>query len=280
MSERIFLMKRPLQWSHLTSGLPIPTVFHQLTYNILGKQLRAQQSADVRIMLDGEIFTTSIYNIGFNRAKFSHSDILQFKYDNNKALLAKLQEIFHKEYKYCIDARNAKHADDRTRTNIARAFDTSIVVYGTEESDLFVWEPLFENITLASEKEIRQMTEDEFETILNRTDPKAAIKQTTRLQKVRDLDTSIGDSLKRVYDYRCQMTGEIVGERYGVHTVEAHHILPFTESLNNDTSNIMILSPNYHRLIHKAKPTFNRKTLSFEFPNGLIETVKLNLHLK
>ena len=191
-----------------------------------------------------------------------------------------LQEIFHKEYKYCIDARNAKHADDRTRTNIARAFDTSIVVYGTEESDLFVWEPLFENITLASEKEIRQMTEDEFETILNRTDPKAAIKQTTRLQKVRDLDTSIGDSLKRVYDYRCQMTGEIVGERYGVHTVEAHHILPFTESLNNDTSNIMILSPNYHRLIHKAKPTFNRKTLSFEFPNGLIETVKLNLHLK
>jgi hypothetical protein len=179
-------------------------------------------------MLDGEIFTTSIYNIGFNRAKFSHSDILQFKYDNNKALLAKLQEIFHKEYKYCIDARNAKHADDRTRTNIARAFDTSIVVYGTEESDLFVWEPLFENITLASEKEIRQMTEDEFETILNRTDPKAAIKQTTRLQKVRDLDTSIGDSLKRVYDYRCQMTGEIVGERYGVHTVEAHHILHFT----------------------------------------------------
>ena len=85
-------MKRPLQWSHLTSGLPIPTVFHQLTYNILGKQLRAQQSADVRIMLDGEIFTTSIYNIGFNRAKFSHSDILQFKYDNNKALLAKIKE--------------------------------------------------------------------------------------------------------------------------------------------------------------------------------------------
>lgn len=280
MNERIFLMERPLQWSHITSGLPIPTVFHKLTYDILGKQLSAKQSADVRIMLDGEIFSTSIYNIGFNRSKFNHSDILQFKYDNNKALLAKLQETFCKEYQYCLDVRNSKQADDKSRANIAKAFDTSIIVYGTEEPDLFVLEPQFENLTHASEAEIRQMTEEEFENILTRNDPKATIKQKTRLQKVRDLDISIGESLKRVYGYKCQMTGEMVGEPQGVNTVEAHHILPFTESLNNDTSNIMILSPNYHRIIHKAKPTFNRSTLSFVYPNGLIEKVKLNLHLK
>ena len=124
------------------------------------------------------------------------------------------------------------------------------------------------------------MAELDFETFEPREDKNAAIKQVTRLQKVRQLDRSIGDSLKLLYDYRCQMTGEKVGDEYHVLVVEAHHIIPFTESMNNDTSNIMILSPNYHRLIHKAKPTFNRKTLSFEFPNGLIETVKLNLHLK
>ena len=124
-----------------------------------------------------------------------------------------------------------------------------------------------------------QMTEEEFEMAVVRTDPHAAIKVKQKLVKIRQLDTSIGDSLKRVYGYRCQMTGEFVGEQYGVGVVEAHHIRPFTQSLDNDTSNIMILSPNYHRIVHKAKPHFNRKSISFEYPNGLIEKVKLNLHL-
>lgn len=102
----------------------------------------------------------------------------------------------------------------------------------------------------------------------------------TRLQKIRHIDRSIGDSLKRLYDYRCQMTGEKVGEPYDVFVVEAHHIIPFTESMNNDTSNIIIISPSYHRIIHKAKPVFDRPTLSFHFPNGLVEKIKVNKHLK
>ncbi len=75
------------------------------------------------------------------------------------------------------------------------------------------------------------------------------------------------------------MTGELVGEPYGVTCVEAHHIIPFTESMNNDTSNIIILSPSYHRIIHKAKPVFDRPSLSFHFPNGLVERVKIDKHL-
>lgn len=58
-----------------------------------------------------------------------------------------------------------------------------------------------------------------------------------------------------------------------------HHIIPFTESMNNDTSNIIILSPNYHRIIHKTKAEFDRERLAFIFPNGLIDKVRLNKHL-
>ena len=50
--------------------------------------------------------------------------------------------------------------------------------------------------------------------------------------------------------------------------VEAHHIDYFTTSQNNDTTNIIIISPNYHRIIHKNNPVFNRKKFQFEFPNG------------
>ena len=277
--KQLFLMKRPLQWSHLTSGLPIPRVFQDLTYDILGRRLNAQESAEVRVKFGGEIFSVRIYNINFNRGKFDHTEILQFKYDNNRSLLNKLQEIFSREYRYCLEARQARNDGDTSRINIAKHFETNLIVYGTSEPDLFVWEPEFDSLSKDVEAEIRQMTEEEFEADFVRTDSGATIKEKQKIVKIRQLDTSIGDSLKRVYGYCCQMTGEHVGEQYGADVVEAHHICPFTESLNNDTSNIMILSPNYHRIVHKAKPRFNHKTLSFEYPNGLIEKVKLNRHL-
>ena len=141
------------------------------------------------------------------------------------------------------------------------------------------WEPVFEDVIKQSKEEIAQMTEEEYETFVECQDPTAKVVRKSIMQNVRELDRSIGESLKMTYGYRCQMTGEYVGEQHGVSCVEAHHILPFVESLDNSTDNLMVLSPNYHRIIHKAKPHFNRKTLSFEYPNGLIEKVKLNLHL-
>lgn len=42
---------------------------------------------------------------------------------------------------------------------------------------------------------------------------------------------------------------------------------------------IIILSPSYHRIIHKAKPTFDRDQLTICFPNGLVEKVKVDKHL-
>ena len=277
--KQIFLMKRPLQWSHLTSGLPIPKVFQELTYDILGRRLNAKDSMEVRVMFGGEVFGVKIYNIDFNRNKYDHTEILQFKYDNNRPLLDKLQNVFSREYQYCLEAREARRKGDTSRIDISKNFETNLIVYGTSEPDLFIWEPEFENLSMEEEAEIKQMTEEEFELNFVRTDTHATIKKKQKIVKIRQLDTSIGDSLKRVYGYRCQMTGEYVGEQYGVSVVEAHHIRPFTQSLDNDTSNIMILSPSYHRIVHKAKPHFNRKTLSFEYPNGLIEKVKLNRHL-
>jgi len=61
--------------------------------------------------------------------------------------------------------------------------------------------------------------------------------------------------------------------------VEAHHIDYFTTSQNNDTTNIIIISPNYHRIIHKNNPVFNRKKFQFEFPNGELLKMKLYDHL-
>jgi hypothetical protein len=53
-----------------------------------------------------------------------------------------------------------------------------------------------------------------------------------------------------------------------------------TSSQNNDSTNIIIISPNYHRIIHKNNPRFNRKKFQFEFENGEVLKLKLYEHLK
>ena len=55
----------------------------------------------------------------------------------------------------------------------------------------------------------------------------------------------------------------------------SHHIDYFTRSQNNDSTNIIIISPNYHRIIHKNNSMFNRKKFQFEFPNGEVLRLKL-----
>ena len=76
-------------------------------------------------------------------------------------------------------------------------------------------------------------------------------------------------------DVRIMIDGE-----YGDSVVEAHHIDYFTRSQNNDSTNIIIISPNYHRIIHKNNPKFNRKKFQFEFANGEVLRLKLYEHLK
>ena len=61
--------------------------------------------------------------------------------------------------------------------------------------------------------------------------------------------------------------------------VEAHHIDYFVKSLNNDITNIMIVCPNHHSIIHDRNPLFNRKNRVYEYPNGYKEGLVLNDHL-
>jgi predicted restriction endonuclease len=82
-----------------------------------------------------------------------------------------------------------------------------------------------------------------------------------------------------LYGHRCQICGRLIGEEYGSHVAEAHHIDYFVNSLNNDSSNQIIVCPNHHSIIHDANPLFDRKNLLFVYENGYKEGLKINLHL-
>lgn len=110
-------------------------------------------------------------------------------------------------------------------------------------------------------------------------DKSASIIEKQLLVKYRKMDRSIIRMLKEFYDYRDEISGEKIGGEYGDSVVEAHHIEYFTDTQNNDSTNIIIISPNYHRIIHKNNPRFNRQQFQFEFLNGEVLKLKLYEHL-
>ena len=110
-------------------------------------------------------------------------------------------------------------------------------------------------------------------------DENASIFASERIVKIRKLNKKIGDNLKLLYDYRCQICGQQIGEEYGSHIVEAHHIEYFVQSLNNDSQNQLIVCPNHHSIIHDANPVFDRKRLLYLYSNGIQEGLLLNQHL-
>lgn len=274
-----FLLRRPVDWSLLTNGFHIPTEFHPLVYAMPGGELHHGDKRGVKIMIDGEVFDARMNNIGFDQQRYpGHPDLLQIRYSPGSLIARKLQSMFTDEFECLKLAR--ENAAPRTQVQLPEEYTSEIVFYATMQADTFIIECNHTADKQVDRQELQQMSELDFETFEPREDKSAGIKQVTRLQKVRQLDRSIGDSLKLLYDYRCQMTGEKVGDEHNALVVEAHHIIPFTESMNNDTSNIIIISPSYHRIIHKAHPEFDRQQLAFHFPNGLVEKVKIDKHLR
>ena len=277
----MFLYQKLIDRSTLRQGFQIPVEFHHLLKAMPGGMPQHGETRNVKVLIDGVGYDAQLKNQDFDRTKYDgHADVIQIRYSEGCALVKRLREVFSSTWNYVESIKNLpKNINRKFTIRIPKEHQEFLALSTTDLPDVFVADCITTTVKAEVKTEVSTMSELNFETFEPREDKSAGIKQVTRLQKVRLLDRSIGDSLKLLYDYRCQMTGEKVGDEYNALVVEAHHIIPFTESMNNDTSNIIILSPSYHRIIHKAHPSWDSKNLAFIFPNGLIEKVKIDKHL-
>ena len=278
----MFLYKKAIDRSTLRQGFQIPVAFHPLLEAMPGRMPKYGETRNIKVVIDGVGYDAQLKNQGFDRTKYDgHAEVIQIRYNENSDLTKRLREVFFFTWNYVERIKNLPENIDRKFTiRIPEEQQEFLALSTTNMPNVFEANCITLAITEEVKKEVCLMTENAFESFEPIKDKGAGIKLVTRLQKVRQLDRSIGDSLKLLYDFRCQMTGEKVGSLYDTMVVEAHHIIPFTESMNNDTSNIIILSPTYHRIIHKAHPEFDRQQLAFLFPNGLVEKVKIDKHLR
>lgn len=89
---------------------------------------------------------------------------------------------------------------------------------------------------------------------------------------------ALADGLKAFYECRCQICGQDFEPRYGVPYAETHHIQYLRAGGPDISTNIVVICPNHHRIIHATNAYFNRESLTYEYSNGLREPLQRNDH--
>lgn len=281
--EGKFILQKEVNWSLLNRGLAIPVSLWKLLGAWNPDILIQGVTKRIKIIVGDELFDAILTNQNFNRTKYpDHSNMLQIRYDSNKALKKKLQIVFQKSYDH-LSVQRELEENRHKPLPLSKDIHEYVRFYFTDNPEVFRFECNTDEEYNQVADTLRTMPEEVYESINDDTffmqDKTASIEERERLVKYRKIDRSIIKTLKEHYSYRDEISGEKIGNEYGESVVEAHHIDYFTVSQNNDTTNIIIISPNYHRIIHKNNPIFNRKKFQFEFPNGEILKLKLYDHL-
>ena len=279
-----FIMQKTVDWSLLNDGMTIPVSVCSLFKAWDESILMHGQSKDIKILIDGELYDAKLKNQNFVQSKWAgHKDIIQIRYSRQSPLAVKLRAVFKRSYDYLFaqkqvigKSKRQIHLPTDQREYIRLYLTTSQDVLCVECCSNLDYQQLAHTLSAIPEEVYEQTDDDKF----FMADKSASIEEKQRLVKYRKIDRSIILALKKFYDYRDEISGERIGDEYGDSVVEAHHIDYFTSSQNNDSTNIIIVSPNYHRIIHKNNPVFNRKKFQFEFENGEILRLKLYEHLK
>jgi len=277
-----YVYKKEVDWSVLHQGISIPVTIQIVFHNSVKKFLPRGQSTDIYLVLEGKTYKAKLVNQKFDEKKYpGRSDILQIRYNPQSEIAERLRTIFAVSYRYILKQRNNLPESSRKYVRIPEEQREYLAIYTTEYPDTY----LLECITQEDKKLIKETMDNEdeqkYEASVNYNiiDQNTTIATLNQIVKIRKLNRAIGETLKYLYNYRCQICGENVSARYGVNIVESHHIDPFVESLNNNAENQLIICPNHHRIIHRARPVFYRRKLIFVYHNGLEERIVLNQHL-
>lgn len=276
-----YIYRKEVDWSLLHEGLTIPVRLQVAFKNLLHGYERGV-GRNVALLVEGQPFEAVLINQNFDREKFTrHSDVVQIRFTVKSGLPQKLRQIFAASYNY-LKRQRAQMQGRKTFVRLPKDSREFFVLYTTTRPDVFAVETIIKSEINEANIILAGLTEEEFERYgeFARRDESASIETRPQLVKVRKLDRSIGEDLKTLYDFRCQICGDNFGKPYDQQIVEVHHIIQFVRSMNNDYDNLMVICPNHHSVIHKTHPVFDPQLQTLTYPNGYNEALKLDRHFK
>lgn len=275
--DESYIYRKEVDWSLLHEGLTIP-IRLQVAFKSLLTGYERGVGRKVILLVNNQPFDAILINQKFDREKYiRHADVVQIRFTARSGLPQMLRQLFPVSYAYLKKERE-QMVGKRIRLPVENR--EYLVLYTTARPDVFEMESITQLELYEANSVLAGVSEEEFERFdyFARRDESASIVTRPQLAKVRRLDRSIGEDLKALYDYRCQICGDNFGKSYDQRIVEAHHIIQFVHSMNNDYDNLMVLCPNHHTVIHKTDPIFDRQTLRLSYPNGYHEVLRLDKH--
>ena len=280
METENYVYKKEIDCSTLMEGFTLPLDNQVIFLRNMENFLQRGESKIIYFFMNGKTYDAKIVNVN-NSVEKRKKDAYQIRYTRNGELAQALQQYFFKSMSYIRTIRENRDPKDRSYIKVPEGLKEYLAIYTTEYEDTFLLEPIVQDDFQVMKKAIQGMrerfVENEIEYELE--DENSGIEKRLQIVKIRKLNRKIGENLKLLYGYRCQICGQITGEKYGSHIAEAHHIDYFVNSLNNDANNQMIVCPNHHSVIHDANPMFDRKKMVYRFDNGIEEKIIVNKHL-
>ena len=275
-----YVYKKEIDWSTLMEGFTLPLDNQVIFLRNMENFLQRGQSKIIHFFMNGKTYDAKIVNMN-NSVEKRRKDAYQIRYSRNGELSQALQQYFFKSMSYIKMIRESRDPKDRSYIKMPDGLKEYLAIYTTEYEDTFLLEPIAQDDFQVMKKAIQGMRERTVENEIEyeMEDKSSGIEKRLQIVKIRKLNRKIGENLKLLYGYRCQICGQVIGEKYGSHIAEAHHIDYFVNSLNNDANNQMIVCPNHHSIIHDANPVFDRRRMVYRFDNGAEERIILNKHL-
>ena len=280
MESENYVYKKEIDWSALMEGFTLPLDNQVIFLRNMENFLQRGQSKIIHFFMNGNTYDAKIVNVN-NSVEKRKKDAYQIRYPKNGELSQVLQQYFFKSMSYIKMIRESRDPKDRSYIKLPDGLKEYLAIYTTEYEDTFLLEPIAQDDFQIMKKAIQGMRERTVENEIEyeMEDKSSGIEKRLQIVKIRKLNRKIGENLKLLYGYRCQICGQVIGEKYGSHIAEAHHIDYFVNSLNNDANNQMIVCPNHHSVIHDANPVFDRRRMVYGFDNGVEERIILNKHL-
>lgn len=275
-----YVYKKEIDWSTLMEGFTLPLDNQVIFLRNMENFLQRGQSKIIHFFMNGKTYDAKIVNMN-NSVEKRRKDAYQIRYSRNGELSQALQQYFFKSMSYIKMIRESRDPKDRSYIKMPDGLKEYLAIYTTEYEDTFLLKPIAQDDFQVMKKAIQGMRERTVENEIEyeMEDKSSGIEKKLQIVKIRKLNRKIGENLKLLYGYRCQICGQVIGEKYGSHIAEAHHIDYFVNSLNNDANNQMIVCPNHHSIIHDANPVFDRRRMVYRFDNGAEERIILNKHL-
>jgi hypothetical protein len=219
LDNNCYVYKKEVDWSVLQQGVSIPVTIQVVFQTTINKFLPRGQSKDIYLVLEGKTYKARLVNQKFDERKYpNRKDILQIRYHPQSEIAERLRSIFAASYRYILEQRNSLPENQRKFIKVPEEQKEYLAIYTTDYPDTYLLECITQEDTRIVKDIMVHEDEQEYEASINynTVDPNATIAAVNQMVKIRKLNRAIGESLKLLYNYCCQICGENISVRYGV----------------------------------------------------------------